>query len=71
MHISKIAVINGSGQDYFNEAKNRGAMHYYGNTTYHYVSDFEEQKIAVIDAGHFATEWPAMKTNRAVCLKLR
>lgn len=60
--ITKIAVINGSGQDYFNAAKALGAQCIItGDTTYHYVSDFEEEGIAVIDAGHFGTEWPAME----------
>ena len=60
--IEKIAVINGSGQSYFNEVRLQGVdCIITGDTTYHYVSDFEEQGIAVIDAGHFGTEWPAMK----------
>jgi dinuclear metal center YbgI/SA1388 family protein len=62
MPISKIAVINGSGQDYFDIAKKMGANCIVtGDTTYHYVSDFKEEGIAIIDAGHFETEWPAMK----------
>lgn len=60
--IRKIAVINGSGQDYFNAAKRLGAdCIITGDTTYHYVSDFNEEGVSIIDAGHFATEWPAMK----------
>lgn len=60
--IKKIAVINGSGQNYINEAVLQGAdCIITGDTTYHYVSDFEEQGIAVIDGGHFGTEWPAMR----------
>lgn len=62
MKIKKIAVINGSGQDYFNAAKRLGAdCIITGDTTYHYVSDLNEEGIAVIDAGHFGTEWPAMQ----------
>lgn len=62
MKVKKVAVINGSGQDYFNQAKRLGAdCIVTGDTTYHYVSDFNEEGIAVIDAGHFDTEWPAMK----------
>ncbi|MCY6484234.1 Nif3-like dinuclear metal center hexameric protein [Clostridium aestuarii] len=61
-NISKIAVINGSGQDYFDVARKLGAdCIITGDTTYHYVSDYNEQGIAVIDAGHFGTEWPAVK----------
>lgn len=62
MLIRRIAVINGSGQDYFNAAKAAECdCIISGDTTYHYVSDFEEQGIGVIDAGHYPTEWPAMK----------
>ncbi|WP_368488481.1 Nif3-like dinuclear metal center hexameric protein [Clostridium sp. BJN0013] len=60
--INKIAVINGSGESYFNSAKLLGVdCIITGDTTYHYVSDFQEEGIAVIDAGHFETEWPAME----------
>jgi dinuclear metal center YbgI/SA1388 family protein len=60
--IRKIAVVNGSGSDYFDRAKALKAdCIITGDTTYHYVSDFEEEDIAIIDPGHFATEWPAMK----------
>lgn len=60
--IKRLAIINGSGQDYFNAARHKGAdCIITGDTTYHYVSDFCEDNIAVIDAGHFSTEWPAMK----------
>lgn len=60
--IRKVAVINGSGQDYFEAAKELGAdCIITGDTSYHYVSDYSEENIAIIDAGHFNTEWPAMK----------
>jgi len=60
--VTKIAVINGSGQDYFSLAKKLGAdCIISGDTSYHYVSDLYEEAVAVIDAGHFATEWPALK----------
>lgn len=62
MFVKKIAVINGSGKDYFDASKRKGAdCIITGDTSYHYVSDFVEQGIAIIDAGHFETEWPAMK----------
>ncbi len=62
LKIKKVAIINGSGQDYFNKAKSLGAdCVITGDTTYHYVSDLIEEKIAVIDAGHFHTEWPALQ----------
>lgn len=60
--IRKIAVINGSGQDYFQAAKILGAdCIVTGDTTYHYISDLEEEGVSVIDAGHFGTEWPAIE----------
>ena len=60
--INKIAVINGSGESYFDSAKLLGVdCIITGDTTYHYVSDLKEEGVAVIDAGHFETEWPAMK----------
>ncbi|MGY0372387.1 Nif3-like dinuclear metal center hexameric protein [Clostridium sp. JNZ J1-5] len=62
MGISKVAVVNGSGQDYFSLAKNMGAdCIITGDTTYHYVSDYSEDGIGIIDAGHFGTEWPVFK----------
>lgn len=61
--IKKLAIINGSGQDFFHKAVSMGAdCIITGDTTYHYVSDLYEEGIAVIDAGHFGTEWPAMKS---------
>lgn len=60
--IKKVAVVNGSGQDYFVLSKKMGAdCIITGDTTYHYVSDFNEENFCVIDAGHFNTEWPAIK----------
>lgn len=62
MIINKIAIVNGSGEDYFKAAKLKGAdCIITGDTTYHYVSDYVEDNMAVIDAGHFETEWPAMQ----------
>jgi len=60
--ITKVAVITGSGQSFFSEAAKEGAECIItGDTTYHHVSDIREEGIAVIDAGHFGTEWPALK----------
>lgn len=56
--IRKVAVINGSGQDYFSLALNHGAHCIVsGDTTYHYVSDYEEMGCSIIDIGHFPSEW--------------
>lgn len=62
MVIKKVAVINGSGKEYFQKAKKLGANCIItGDTSYHYVSDMIEENIAVIDAGHFGSEWIAFK----------
>lgn len=60
--IHKIAVINGSGQDFFESSRKLGAECVItGDTSYHYVSDYNEMGMCIIDAGHFGTEWPAIK----------
>jgi dinuclear metal center YbgI/SA1388 family protein len=60
--ISKVAVINGSGKDYFEAVKGLGVdCIITGDTSYHFVYDCLDMNIAVIDAGHFETEWPCMK----------
>ena len=57
-NIKKIAIINGSGQDYFGYAAKLGAdCIITGDTTYHFVSDYKEMGYSIIDAGHFNTEW--------------
>lgn len=62
MQVNSIAIINGSGEDYFKAAVECGAdCIITGDTSYHYVSDFMEMGIGIIDSGHFETEWPAMK----------
>ena len=55
---SKIAIINGSGQDFFSKALALKAdCIITGDTTYHFVSDYKEMGISIIDAGRFNTEW--------------
>lgn len=57
--ITKVAIINGSGQDFFEKAKALGAeVIITGDTTYHFVSDYTEMGIDIIDLGHFNSEWP-------------
>ena len=56
--VKVLAIINGSGQDFFYKAKRLGAdCIITGDTTYHFASDFKEMKISIIDAGHFSTEY--------------
>lgn len=60
--IKKIAIINGSGQDYFQRAVDMGAdLVITGDTTYHFVSDYTEMGLSIIDIGHFNSEWPVVK----------
>ncbi|KGM97893.1 hypothetical protein Z968_01630 [Clostridium novyi A str. 4552] len=67
--IKTIAVINGSGQDYFDRARKMGAdCIITGDTTYHIISDYNEDGISVIDGGHFPTEWLAFKD---ICMRLQ
>lgn len=68
--VKKIALINGSGTDYFSLATNLQCdCIITGDTTYHYVSDLYEQNVALIDAGHFYSEWPAMKVVSKILQK--
>ena len=55
--VNKIAIINGSGQDFIGRALSKGAdCIITGDTTYHFASDYKEMGINIIDAGHFASE---------------
>lgn len=70
--IKKIAIINGSGQSFFQLCKTKNVdVIISGDTTYHYVSDFKEEGINIIDIGHFSSEWMAfIKTSENLEKKL-
>lgn len=56
--VKRVAVVNGSGQDYLDYAMSMGAdVIITGDTTYHFASDYNEMNLSIIDAGHFDTEW--------------
>lgn len=56
--VKSIAIINGSGSDFFSIAAKKGAdCIITGDTTYHYASDYQEMGISIIDPGHFSSEW--------------
>jgi len=56
--VKVLAIINGSGQDFFYKAKGLGAdCIITGDTTYHFASDFKEMGISILDPGHFPTEY--------------
>ena len=55
--VNKIAIINGSGQDFIGKAVALGAdCIITGDTTYHFASDYKEIEISILDVGHFASE---------------
>lgn len=57
-YIKRIAIVNGSGQDFIDAAYKAGAkVLITGDTTYHFVSDYNEMGFYVIDIGHFPSEW--------------
>lgn len=59
--VRKVAIVNGSGQDYFGDAKKLGAdLIITGDTTYHFVSDYKEMGLNILDIGHFNSEWPVL-----------
>lgn len=59
--VKRISVVNGSGEDYLEDSYNMGAdLVITGDTTYHFVSDYDEMGLAIIDVGHFNSEWPVM-----------
>ena len=60
--VNTIAIINGSGEDFFSKSIKLGAdCIITGDTKYHGACDLLEQNIALIDAGHFVTEWIPFK----------
>ena len=60
--ITTIAIVNGSGEDFFDESVKAGAdCIITGDTKYHGACDLKEENIALIDAGHFGTEWTPLK----------
>ncbi|UOF88938.1 Nif3-like dinuclear metal center hexameric protein [Fodinisporobacter ferrooxydans] len=55
--ISKVAVLGGAGMDWAKEAKRLGAdVFVTGDVKYHEAQDAQTMRLAVIDAGHNATE---------------
>ncbi len=65
MEVSRMAVCSGSGADLAHEASKKGANAFLtGDVKYHQAREAQAHGIALIDAGHFATEriiLPALK----------
>lgn len=67
--VKKIAIVNGSGEDFLELAKVEGVECIItGDTTYHYVSDYKEMGMDILDIGHFGSEWTPFI---AVCEKIK
>ncbi|MEG1257022.1 Nif3-like dinuclear metal center hexameric protein [Clostridium sp.] len=59
--IKRISIVNGSGEDYLDKSYEMGAdLVITGDTTYHFVSDYSEMGLSIIDVGHFNSEWPVV-----------
>lgn len=57
--ISKVGLCSGSGAEFISKAKFFGAQAFVtGDVKYHEAQTAVENKIHVVDAGHFATEYP-------------
>lgn len=71
-NIKRVAIVNGSGQDFFNYAEKLGSdLIITGDTTYHFVSDYKEIGLNILDIGHFNSEWPVLiKVSEKVKEKL-
>lgn len=70
--IKKVSIINGSGQDFFEISKIKEADAIItGDTSYHFVSDFSEENIAIVDIGHFPSEFaPFINVSKEIYIKL-
>jgi dinuclear metal center YbgI/SA1388 family protein len=58
--ISKVAVCGGSGGDLVYAASGRADALVTGDVGYHQAQDAAAQGLLVVDAGHYATEWPVL-----------
>lgn len=55
--VNKVAIVGGSGETYFELAKEKGADVYItGDVTFHTAQDAKELGIAIIDPGHYIEE---------------
>lgn len=59
--IEKVGICGGAGSDIISKAKFHGAQAFVtGDVKYHEAQSAAESKIHVVDAGHFATEFPVV-----------
>lgn len=60
--VRKLALVGGSGGDYITEAKNAGADTFLtGEISYHTLTDCKDNRINLVEAGHYYTENPSLK----------
>ena len=59
--IEKVGLCGGAGSEFISKAKFHGAQAFVtGDLKYHEAQNAAESKIHVVDAGHFATEFPVV-----------
>lgn len=64
--VQKVAVLGGSGGDYLENVLDTGAdVFLTGDVKYHQAQQAELNGMALIDAGHDATEWPVVSSMAA------
>lgn len=60
--VRRVAVLGGAGEDFWKQAKNAGADVYItGEMAYHKAWEAYQSGLCVLEAGHAATELPAVK----------
>ena len=65
--IKTVAVVGGEGGDFVNAARAEGAdLFLAGRIGYHKMLDAAEEGLALIEAGHYATEFPICETLAAL-----
>ncbi|WP_183354561.1 Nif3-like dinuclear metal center hexameric protein [Geomonas silvestris] len=68
--VKKIALCGGSGASLLHEAARKGAdVLVTGDVKYHEAREAEALGLALVDAGHFATEWPMVHGLAAALVK--
>ena len=72
-YVYKIAICGGSGMEFYKEAIQKGADVYLtGDVKFHDAQSAKESGLAVIDAGHYATEKPVVeKVSNFLLLNFR
>ena len=66
--VKKVAVCGGSGGDLVYRAANRADVLVTGDVSYHQALDAQNLGLHILDAGHFATEWPVLLSLQELLL---